>query len=1147
VLRSRFSKFLARMAGLVLLPFLVHGSALAASGQVAGSEQSGFGRLVFTFDAPVGAKVRAANSVLIIEFDQSIALNPDKLPLEVPNYVGVARLDPDGRSIRIGLNGRYRHDLKSAGERIFLDLMVPRWQGLPPPLPQDVIDELVRRARVAEERARRVEVEKKVERAMDVRVAHAPRFRRAIFTMPRSAPIAYDERDGEVTLVFEGDFELPETLARSRLAGTAEGVRVIRDGSSLTVSMRVSEGMKVRGFREDDSFTLDFSRIDGRALAEGLNEAAAPAPAASAPAPAAPAQPASEPASQAASQAASQVGPAPSAATLPRMAKSPEPVPPETLLPASTGDAIDFRIEQGRDPEGFALRLGGLGKAPFAILQRGPTLLVVVETPQTPGMPTVPPEMKRHVEGVQMSRLPQATVLRLTPKIDGQFWLMRDGGDIVVQRGKSEVTPEAVAGAPIRLQRVFDRQGRDALEAVFKGQGRLITIEDPQTGGKLAIVPLAEGAFASPKAQSFAEVVIERTLAGFAALPLDEAVTLTRGDNGVLLSHEIRLNLSSLPPHEPAAAMDRKALLIDSDQYDKLAREPLRLLERGLLRAAAEAPRVTRPQARLRLAQAYLAHKAYPEAEGVLNVLAADDPEAGAQKNVMFARAFAATMMGRLAEATRLLNEPQLSQEPEQRLLQALVDAKSMRYPQAVSGFKAGIEALDRYPDRLQGDLRRYVVESAIEAGDPVFAREQLNAFDRVDSAFRDNGLLQLLAGRLAEFEGRAVDAFTAYSQAARSMDRRIEAEARYGRATAGLAAQKITPEEAKAEFETLTAIWRHSETEVKSLARLGEIYAAEGRWREAFLASQRATGLMPNHPIARRLEEAMGRRFESLFLDAEQQKISKVEALAIYQEFRTLVPAGRRGDEIARRLADRLFDLDLVNEAAEILEHQVKHRLEGVARSIVATRLAVMHLQNRQPVKALTVLGETRLSSLPPELKRARTLLEARALGEVFRTGLAIELLANETGNDVERLRADIHWKGKAWREAGESYERMLGDAWQREETLTEQQRLDVLRAGLAYVLAEEAMSLDRLRSKYLPKMAKTSDAGAFNMIALENYSNPQGFREAARQVVNADTLTEFLASYRKRYPETGSEARPVRGASDQRQSSLPQATGPG
>ncbi len=515
---------------------------------------------------------------------------------------------------------------------------------------------------------------------------------------------------------------------------------------------------------------------------------------------------------------------------------------------------------------------------------------------------------------------------------------------------------------------------------------------------------------------------------------------------------------------------------------------------------------------------------------------------------MVFARAFAATFMGRHVEATRLLNEPQLANEPEQRLLQAVVDSKAMRYPQAVNSFKAGIEALDDYPDSLQATIRRFAIEAALKAGDSPFARDQIKAYDRLDAAHRDNSLLQLLSARLAEMEGRASDAFAGYTQAAQSNDRRIEAEARFGRATSGLVSQKMTPEEAKAEFETLTAIWRRSEIEVKSLARLGEIYAADGRWREAFLASQRATALMPNHPTARRLEESMGRRFESLFLDAEQRKISKVEALAIYQEFRTLVPPGRRGDEIARRLADRLFDLDLVNEAAEILEHQVKNRLEGVARSVVATRLAVMHLQNRQPVKALTVLSQTRLSSLPPDLKRARTLLEARAMGELFRTELAIEVLANESGDDVERLRADINWKGKHWREAGEAYERVLGDAWQGDEPLTDQQRLDVMRAGLAYVLAEEALSLDRLRSKYMPKMAKSTDAGAFNMIALENYSNPRGFREVARQVVNADTLTEFLASYRKRYPETSGEMRPVRSAGDQRQSALPQAgAGPG
>ncbi len=174
------------------------------------------------------------------------------------------------------------------------------------------------------------------------------------------------------------------------------------------------------------------------------------------------------------------------------------------------------------------------------------------------------------------------------------------------------------------------------------------------------------------------------------------------------------------------------------------------------------------------------------------------------------------------------------------------------------------------------------------------------------------------------------------------------------------------------------------SEVELKSLEKLGEIYAKDGRWREAFLTAQRASQIMPDHPITRRLEDAMGRRFENLFLDNEADKLPKVEALALYQEFRSLMPVGRRGDEIARRLADRLHELDLVDEAAEILEHQVRNRLEGIARASVATRLAVMHLQNRQPNKALTTLRTTRLANMPEDLRRPRAMLEARALGDL-------------------------------------------------------------------------------------------------------------------------------------------------------------------
>ena len=48
--------------------------------------------------------------------------------------------------------------------------------------------------------------------------------------------------------------------------------------------------------------------------------------------------------------------------------------------------------------------------------------------------------------------------------------------------------------------------------------------------------------------------------------------------------------------------------------------------------------------------------------------------------------------------------------------------------------------------------------------------------------------------------------------------------------------------------------------------------------------------------------------------------------------------------------------------------------------------------------------------------------LIGARALSDLSRTDLALEVIEGETGPDVERLRADILWAGRRWREAGEA-----------------------------------------------------------------------------------------------------------------------------
>ena len=57
---------------------------------------------------------------------------------------------------------------------------------------------------------------------------------------------------------------------------------------------------------------------------------------------------------------------------------------------------------------------------------------------------------------------------------------------------------------------------------------------------------------------------------------------------------------------------------------------------------------------------------------------------------------------------------------------------------------------------------------------------------------------------------------------------------------------------------------------------------------------------------------------FSQIFLSSKGDDLPPVDALAMFYEFRDLTPIGRRGDEMIRRLADRLVAVDLLGQASE-------------------------------------------------------------------------------------------------------------------------------------------------------------------------------------------------------------------------------------
>jgi tetratricopeptide (TPR) repeat protein len=429
-------------------------------------------------------------------------------------------------------------------------------------------------------------------------------------------------------------------------------------------------------------------------------------------------------------------------------------------------------------------------------------------------------------------------------------------------------------------------------------------------------------------------------------------------------------------------------------------------------------------------------------------------------------------------------------------------------------------------PRELQRMAKIEALRAAIEVRDFAAATQLMNDFEAGGIRPDIEPAIRVLAGRLHEGLGRNDDALADYRFAAASSDRRAAAQGRLREIALMHAKGDMSRKAAITALETLIAVWRGDETETEGLQLLAHLYTEEGRYRDAFHVMRTALRAHPNSDLTRKIQDEAAATFDSLFLEGKGDTLPPVEALGLFYDYRELTPIGRRGDEMIRKLADRLVSVDLLDQAAELLQHQVDNRLQGAARAQIATKLAVIYLMNRRPERALATLQSTRTGDLSNELRDQRLLLEARALSDIGRHELALELIANIKGREAIRLRSDIMWAAKRWRDAAEQIELLHGERWREFTPLNDTERSDILRAAIGYTLGDESMGLDRLREKYGAKMAESPDARAFEVVSSPIGNERPEFMAIAKRLAAVDTLQAFLRDIRKRYPDAAPSA---------------------
>lgn len=1074
------------------------------AGVVEARDAGRFGRLVFRFAEPVTANVRVSGGVLVVLFDRPVAIAEAKIAAALPAYLSAVRIDPDQKSMRFALVQPVRADLKDAAEQMFLDLLPGAWRGPPPPLPPDVVADLARRARVARDAARQAaEKAAAMPWPLRVQVSETEQRLRLAFLLPPGAAAQLIQQDRRAEVTIAGPVAVAPEVVRAALAGHVRDVATDAGESGGVIRFAVPDGVAAEGISDGDVFFVDLIRPRvSRDLPEAPPPAIAMAPGAADPVIDAPVR---------ATDAAPEMR-APSAAP---------PMGPEGGVSAHAARATIAAHGEG-------LRINLTPRLPLAVFERSGAVWMAMRGTrsfQPPRSDAVTDELVRDVDGAQHDGW---SLFRVTPLKPGLVSVQAsaDGWRVDVGPSIDSVTE------PVRITRGSDAGGHRTLTARLAASAEPVQVDDPDTGEPIVLVPVSGPVQAVVKPQTFVEFMLPRTALGLVVVPRVDDLKVASALDTVSITRDAGLSLSG----EGETVVQAEApveMVVSADQWNQDRRGAIRDGERALLSAAAATRKTARSPARQRLAEFYLSNGLSAEASGVLQVIAADDPGYARGRGFALLKVIADIQQGNLADAAKALAHRALENDPEGQMWRAYLDVRGRRFGPALAGFRRSLGLIDQIPDSLQALVRPAVIEAALEGGDTYLANQQLGEFERLDSTLRDGGQVSLLLGRIAEASGRPAEAVAAYQAARQGASRPVEAEARLRATLLRGTHQAIADDQAKAELETVAMIWRRGEVELLARARLADLHARAGEWRDVFLQSRRGLEILPDHAVTRAMQEEASRRFAALFLEGKADRLGKVQALAIFNEFRWLIPTGGEGDQIVARLTERLYDLDLIDQAAELLDHQVRHRLKGLPRAQTATRLALLQLVNGKPKDALQALRMSRMAQLPADLTRARTILEARALADQSRGELALDVIAAETGSDIERLRGDIHWSGKRWRAAAEAYERALADRWQGTSPLTAGERADLIRAGVAFVLAGEALGLDRLRSKFLPKMANSEDAATFKLITLDNAARPDAFRVLARATASAETLSAFLDAYRRRYPGAAGADAPKAGES--------------
>lgn len=744
------------------------------------------------------------------------------------------------------------------------------------------------------------------------------------------------------------------------------------------------------------------------------------------------------------------------------------------------------------------------------------------------------------ITGIEQLPVPGMTVLRLNvPSSTTATFARRNAGWQVSintlqpeQLVARETAPGAIPEDPnalrgrlpeIDVRRQLDADGGAKLFFAANDPGTELSVPDPDTGDRLIVFPFAGANAGIPNRRDFIELSVLPSFQGFAVQPNTDNLIIGRFPRGVEIGNPNGLSLSA-----PRGVNPRSGTIdiLQFSEWRRVEGNTYAEQEENLLRRIGLSGANQRQAARMALAQFYSANDMQPEALGVLAKARAEQPDLERDKLYRALRGIAYLRLGRLNDSANDLDSKIFDDDPDVLAYRGMLAAERDDWPSARRSFSLAGAAVAKFPPELRASLRLTMARAWLAGGDVNAATAELRALDS-DTLNRGQAAEgNYIRGLLADATNKPEEAIRFFDMASGSGDRRARALAEFAKTEMMLNRKLINTQQAIERMDSLRFAWRGGPYEFNLLRRLGELQFAVGDLRSGITTFRQIVKYFPKSPEMPLLSKQMSDEFAKLFLDGGAQSLPPLVALALYYDYRELTPVGPEGDEIIGKLADRLVSVDLLNRAAELLEHQIQYRLRGESRARTGARLAVVYLLDRNPDAAMKSLQGTNAQNLPPALQQERRLLEARALGDLERFPEALNLLGQDQSPDALALRAELHWRAKDWVAFARVATLLLGNRAADPSPLLADERKLVLQLAVAHALSNDTAALDALRRSYEPRLRDTPDAETFNAVVTSVSRNASDPRQLAATIAQVGQYEAFMSRYRERVAKGGLSA---------------------